>query len=111
MMDIMMKRCIGVLLVVFLLGVIPEVDASFFGEKKNFDVDNALLKLVVKEGESSSKILKLTSYEENDFMIEKSNLDFVEVVDPEFFMSVGEERDVQIIFNGEGKDAGVYLGS
>lgn len=95
---------------VFILLSLTFCSAAFFGDDKSFDVDNALLKLVIEKGDSAGRVLKIISNEYNDFRIEKSNLDFVEVGETSFHLSEGEVKDVELDFDSSGKDYGVYCG-
>jgi len=109
----MKKGCVvGVFLLVFFIGLILPLTSgfSFFEEKKNFDVDNALLKLVIKEGESASKTLKIISHEDADFRIEKNGLEFIDIDDLDFFVKKGEEINIDVLFNNNDLEAGVYFG-
>ncbi|MBT7128162.1 hypothetical protein HN903_00220 [archaeon] len=103
----------GVLALVFILligvGGFFYFDVSFLGDEKSFDVNNALLKVVVAEGKNASKLLGVTSYGYNDFRVE-SDLDFIRIGEAMFSLGEGEERDVEVLFDSEGLEAGVYFG-
>lgn len=105
-----MKR--EMLIVVLLIGMIIPVMASssFFEGGESFEVDSALLKLTIKEGENASKTLKITSYVDDEFRITADGLDFVEVKDGVFFLKEGEARKVELVFDSEGLEPGVYFG-
>lgn len=96
-----------VLCFVFVMFVCSSFVFAF--ESRSFDVDNALLKMVVKEGEIVNKNLKITSYDGGDFDVDKDGLDFVSV-DKFFSLSSGEEKILKLTFDSEGMEPGIYFG-
>lgn len=81
-------------------------------EKRKFDVDNVLLKLTVKQGESISKTLKITNIdsERADFKVNKEDLDFISISEGEFSLESGGVKTLGLDFDIENKSVGVYLG-
>ena len=107
----MKKYGVFILIVILLVGVVGYFyfDVSFLGKKKSFDINNALLKVVVIEGKNTSKLLEVISYKDNEFGI-LSDLDFVQISEMQFSLKEGEEKEIEVLFNSEGLDPGVYFG-
>ena len=108
------KRLIeGFVVAVFLVVIMSgSCFAESVKEKRGFDVDNILLKLTVRQGESLFKTIKVTNtgFERINFKIDKENLDFISISEQEFSLGAGEAKSLELDFDIEGKDAGVYLG-
>lgn len=96
-----------VLCFVLVLFVSLSFVAAFEG--RDFDVDSALLKMVVKEGDSVNKTLKITSYRGGDFSVDKNGLGFVSV-EGFFNLDFGEEKTLELRLDSEGLAPGIYFG-
>ncbi len=108
---LVMAVFVAILLVVIMAELCFVKSSSSDGERK-FDVDNVLLKLAVKQGESVSKTLRVTNIdsERADFEVNKENLDFISISGGEFSLEPGGARILELDFDIENKSAGVYLG-
>jgi hypothetical protein len=112
----MEKTNIGVKRVVLLI-VVLSLFAGFFGSvsanpsSKGFEVDNVLLKLMVKQGESFSKIIKITNTDsmQKDFKL-TGDTKFFSISEQEFSLEPGESKSLDINFEPENQP-GVYVGS
>ncbi|MDP3027460.1 MAG: hypothetical protein Q8N63_07155 [Nanoarchaeota archaeon] len=101
---------------VILLIVILSLFAGFFGsvsanpDSKVFEVDNVLLKLIVKQGESVSKTIKVTNTDsiQRDFKL-AGNMNFFSINEQEFSLGSGESKSLEINFEAENQP-GVYVG-
>lgn len=108
--DILVKRVILLIIVLFL----------FFGDfgsvfanpgSKGFEVDNVLLKIMVKQGEIVSKTIKITNTDamQADFKI-SGDMNFFSISEQEFSLGIGESKSLEINFKAENQP-GVYVGS
>ena len=108
--DIWVKRTVLLIAVLFLFfGDFGSVFAST--SSRVFEVDNVLLKMMVKQGESVSKTIKITNTEaiQADFKI-SGNMNFFSISEQEFSLSAGESKSLEINFEAENQP-GVYAGS
>ena len=85
-----------------------------FVNAESFEVDNVLIKFLIKQGDSLTKEVKITNIDGiQDFKI-SSDLEFVEIKDNEFSLNLEESRKIELIFHGNSKynlDSGVYSGN
>jgi len=83
---------------------------KFWGvEEKEFDVDEVLIKVAMKENTSLSREILISSYSELDFKIQ-SEVDFLLINEKEFKMNSGGRKKINLLFDINGKEPGVYLG-
>lgn len=102
------KRAVLLILILFLFfGAFGSVFAN--PDSKAFEVDNVLLKLMAKQGESVSKAIKITNTDsaQRDFKV-TGNMDFFSINEQEFSLASGESRSLEVNFKTE--SAGVYVG-
>ncbi len=80
-------------------------------DSKGFEVDNVLLKMMVKQGESIFKSIKITNTDnmQRDFKI-SGNMNFFSISEQEFSLDAGESKSIEINFEAENQP-GVYVGS
>jgi len=81
-----------------------------FRQKAQFDVDNVLFRLTIKQGESLTRDLKIinTNSKKITFKISKS-VGLVSINETEFSLDSGESKSLQIEFQSQTKGPGVYL--
>lgn len=104
------KRAIFLFVILFLfIGFFSSVSAS--SSSKGFEVDNVLVKLMVKQGEPVSKTIKITNTDtmQRDFKL-TGNMKFFSVSEQEFSLERGESKSLEIDFEPENQP-GVYVGS
>lgn len=78
-------------------------------DEKDFGVDSALLKMVVREGELVNKSFNVVGYRGGDFSIDTNGMDFIGV-DKIFNLNSGEEKSIDLTFNSSGLRPGIYFG-
>lgn len=103
---------IAVLLIVVLFLFFWAFDGVFASPAtKGFEVDNVLLKLIIKQGEPISKTIKITNTDSvrKEFIVAE-NLDFLSVSEREFSLEPSEAKTLEIGFETEEKP-GVYVGN
>jgi hypothetical protein len=90
-----------------------EVGASAELAEEGFKVDTIFLKNMVKQGENVSNMLRISDQSgvASDFYLSVEGLDeMVDLSESEFEVGAGESKEVKIIFRGNGKEPGVYVG-
>lgn len=75
------------------------------------EVNSALLKLSLKQGDTGSQPFSLLSSEPNIVNLAVKNVPGVTLSDESFFMNPGETKSVDLRFNSSGLDTGVYVGN
>ena len=100
-----MKKILLCSVIVFFIGL----SFMFVSAGGGFKIDNALLKMVVTEGEFVNKSLKVMSAVGGDFSVDKNGLDFVSVVDF-FSLEAGGEMEINLMFDSTGLEPGIYFG-
>jgi len=100
---------------ILIIGLIVILVGGFFAlkfwpaEGKDFDVDEVLIKVSMKENTSLSREIMISSYSQLDFKIQ-SEMDFVSISEKEFSIGSGGSKKINLLFNIDGKEPGVYLG-
>lgn len=104
----MRKKERYIICIFLIIGIISFISAS---ESSNyFKVDNVLLKLIVKQGDTLSKTIKITNLNNfGDFEI-KENFEFMSIDKDSFSLENGEENFLEIIFDTN-LEGGVYIGN
>jgi len=101
--------------IILMVGLIIILVGGFFAlkfwgvEEKEFDVDEVLIKVAMKENTSLSREILISSYSELDFKIQ-SEVDFLLINEKEFKMNSGGRKKINLLFDINGKEPGVYLG-
>lgn len=109
-----MKKKKIILISVIVLIVIGLVFFIFFPKvESSFDVNPVLLKSVIKQGESSGVIFRVTNFgEEKNFKIGfASPIDFILLETNNFGLDSLQSKEIGIIFNASKSVPGVYVNS
>tara|TARA_Y100000034_G_C6889781_1_gene409141 strand:+ start:615 stop:1829 length:1215 start_codon:yes stop_codon:yes gene_type:complete len=111
----MEKRSVVICLTMLLILGLAPVDASIgitgdivsdFG----LDVSSILLKVVVTQGDSVEKVIKVSNEKGGEHTLRITGLEGVSLGEDNFVLDKGEEREVSINFDSNSLDPGVYIG-
>lgn len=100
-----MKRGLSLLAMSLLLVVLAA------GFSQALEASSVLLKVSLKQGDSSTRVISLSSDEGGEAGLEIINVRGVTVSEESFILNAGERKQVQVTFDSKGLDAGVYVGS
>ncbi len=94
---------------IFLMIILNFSFASANLGQGDYEVDNTLLKLTIKQGEDVSRSLKIGSSENAELEV-STNLDFIEISETKLSLNANEEKELTIYFNVKDKLPGIYFG-
>ena len=101
----------GLILIVgmsFLVGADPGITGRIVTD--DFEVDSLLLKISVQEGDFVEKQISISSEEGGEFSLFVRNVIGVSLSEDNFFLQPGEIRKVDVLFDSDIVDPGVYVG-
>lgn len=90
-----------------LLLISPYVSAV----NEGVNIDNVLIKLSLRQGESADKVITLTATEDSTFNIALENLKGVTISDKRFSLNNRDSKNVNVHFDSSSLKPGIYIGS
>src|SRR3989344_9083780 len=99
----MKREVILFALILFFAGFVSALDELDFG--------NLLVKASMKEGETATKILSLSSDVQESIVLEVLKIEGVSLSDENVVIGKNEKKSIRVIFDSKGLKPGVYTGN
>jgi len=85
--------------------------AGFVSGLDELDFGNLLVKASLKEGETATKILSLSSDVQESIVLEVLNIQGVSLSDENVVIGKNEKKSIRVVFDSKGLKPGVYTGN
>ncbi len=93
-----------------ILFVLLVILSFYVVNEEDFSVDIFLLKSVVKQDEEVTQEITIESFVDADYDVKVIGFDFHTLNESKFSLSEGEKKSLELEFNADGLEAGVYVG-